>query len=192
MTQTAQEAKNRLRSEMQQLLRAMTPEQRAEGSTQARFLIERQPIWQKSRSILFFAPLAEELDVWPLMVDALGAGKTVALPRFKPATTGYVACRIEHLERDLAPGKFGIREPAVKCAVLAINRLDFVLVPGIGFDLHGRRLGRGRGFYDHLLASVRGTTCGVAFDQQIVEEIPVEPHDVFVNCILTPTRWTEV
>jgi 5-formyltetrahydrofolate cyclo-ligase len=66
------------------------------------------------------------------------------------------------------------------------------LVPGVAFDLHGRRLGRGKGFYDRLLADVRGKTCGVAFDEQIVREVPVEPHDSDVNCILTPTRWIEL
>ena len=67
--------------------------------------------------------------------------------------------------------------------------LDVVLVPGVAFDLGGRRLGRGAGYYDRLLTGVRGTTCGVAFDEQISGELPVEPHDVHVNCILTPTRW---
>jgi 5-formyltetrahydrofolate cyclo-ligase len=43
-----------------------------------------------------------------------------------------------------------------------------------------------------MLAAVRGTTCGVAFDEQIVGEVPVEPHDTRVNCILTPTRWFEL
>ena len=75
---------------------------------------------------------------------------------------------------------------------MPLNRLDFVLVPGIAFDLQGRRLGRGKGYYDRLLAEVRGKTCGVAFDEQIVDEIPVEPHDIHVNCILTPTRWIEL
>jgi 5-formyltetrahydrofolate cyclo-ligase len=70
--------------------------------------------------------------------------------------------------------------------------LDFILVPGVAFDLSGRRLGRGKGYYDRLLKQTRGTTCGVAFDEQIVGEIPVEPHDLNVNCILTPTRWIEV
>jgi len=75
---------------------------------------------------------------------------------------------------------------------LSLNRLDFILVPGVAFDLQGRRLGRGKGFYDQILAVVRGTVCGVAFDQQITPEIPVEPHDAVVNCILTPTRWIEL
>ena len=75
------------------------------------------------------------------------------------------------------------------CAPALLNSLDLVLVPGVAFDLHGRRLGRGKGYYDQLLAGVCGTTCGVAFDEQIVREVPLEPHDVLMNCILTPTRW---
>ena len=71
-------------------------------------------------------------------------------------------------------------------------RLDLVLVPGVAFDLHGRRLGRGRGYYDRLLSQVGGRTCGVAFDEQVVSEVPVEAHDVLLNCILTPTRWFEL
>jgi 5-formyltetrahydrofolate cyclo-ligase len=67
-----------------------------------------------------------------------------------------------------------------------------VLTPGIAFDALGRRLGRGRGFYDRLLAQTTGTRCGVAFDQQVVDVVPVETHDVVLNCILTPTRWLNV
>jgi 5-formyltetrahydrofolate cyclo-ligase len=72
-----------------------------------------------------------------------------------------------------------------------LNRLDLVLVPGVAFDARGGRLGRGKGFYDRLLSAVNGTKCGVAFDEQIVDAVPVGPLDVLVNCILTPTRWIE-
>ena len=82
-----------------------------------------------------------------------------------------------------------MREPREHCAALALNRLDFVLVPGVAFDLDGRRLGRGKGYYDRLLATVTGAACGVAFDRQIVPRVPSEPHDARLNCILTPTRW---
>jgi 5-formyltetrahydrofolate cyclo-ligase len=53
----------------------------------------------------------------------------------------------------------------------------------------GHRLGRGGGYYDRLLAMFGGPACGVAFDRQIVERVPAGPHDVQLNCILTPTRW---
>ena len=73
-----------------------------------------------------------------------------------------------------------------------MNRLDLVLVPGVAFDLQGRRLGRGRGFYDRLLADVDGIKCGIAFDEQMVNEVPAGPPDVRLNFILTPTRCVEI
>ena len=119
----------------------------------------------------------------------LSDGKTVALPRFIPGRNLYAACQIKDPLTELRIGQFGIREPTDSCEVLPIYRLDLLLVPGVAFDLHGRRLGRGKGFYDQLLAVASGKSCGIAFDEQIVSEIPAAPHDERVNCILTPTRW---
>jgi 5-formyltetrahydrofolate cyclo-ligase len=135
--------------------------------------------------------MPDEADIWPLLNDSLAARKITTLPRFDFATNRYVACQIKNPDSDVSVGKFGIQEPTALCNIVPLNRLDFILVPGIAFDLHGRRLGRGKGFYDQLLADVRGVTCGVAFDEQIVTAIPVEPHDVRLHCILTPTRWIE-
>lgn len=165
---------------------------RMEASVQARALLEGQRVWREARTILLFAPLPTELDIWPLLARALVAGKEVSLPRFVAETGRYTACRVQDPESDVQTGRFSILEPNALCPEVPLNRLDFVLAPGVAFDLHGRRLGRGKGFYDQLLAAVRGTTCGVAFDEQIVREVPVEPHDVYLNCILTPTRWIEL
>ena len=185
------ESKGVLRKEIRERLKALTPEQRAAAAGRACALLEQQAVWKRAELIFFYAPMPEEIDIWPLLGDAMAGGKTVALPRFDSATQRYVACQILDVAKDLSQGRFGIREPGGHCIAVPPNRLDLVLVPGVAFDLQGRRLGRGKGFYDQLLVSVRGTTCGVAFDEQIVEAIPVEPHDVHLNCILTPTRWIE-
>lgn len=115
----------------------------------------------------------------------------MALPRFDQDKGIYSACVVRDLSQDLVTGLHGIREPGSACQKHPLNLLDLVLVPGVAFDLTGRRLGRGAGHYDRLLTGVCGTTCGIAFDEQISGELPVEPHDVFVDCILTPTRWLE-
>ena len=185
------ESKTILRKEVRERIKAIDPDQRAALSGRACALLQRQTIWDKTPLIFFYAPLPDEVNVWPLIGDALAAGKTVALPRFDEATGQYVACEIRDTVRDITEGKFGIHEPGSHCIAVHPNRLDLVLVPGVAFDLQGRRLGRGKGFYDQMLASVRGTTCGVAFDEQIVDAVPVEPHDVHLNCILTPTRWVQ-
>lgn len=184
--------KNTLRQELRRRLQTLSPAERERHSIQACALLKQQPIWRDAKSILFYAPLPGELNIWPLLADALAANKEVILPQFNSSTGQYTGCRITHLENDLSPGRFGIREPKSHCSEISLNRLDLALVPGVGFDLMGRRLGRGKGFYDRLLAQISGIKCGIAFDEQIVGNIPVEPHDVHLNCILTPTRWHEV
>jgi 5-formyltetrahydrofolate cyclo-ligase len=184
--------KSSLRSTIREKLKRTSAIQRESYSSHARALLEQQPIWLQAQTILFFAPMPDELDIWPSLPVALAAGKHVYLPRFLSHTNSYAACHVKIPDTDLTLGQFGIREPSESCPQISLNRLDFVLVPGVAFDLHGRRLGRGKGFYDQLLAAVRGKTCGVAFDEQIVNEIPVEPHDVLLNCILTPSRWIQL
>lgn len=186
------EAKSALRYFIRAGLKKYSAEECEQFSTQVCDLLRNQPIWQSAKTILFYAPLPNEVDIWPLVSEALAADKIVALPGFDTAENPYVARQIKNLKTDLQRGQFGIREPKADCAVIPLNRLDLVLVPGVGFDLLGRRLGRGRGYYDRLLAQISGTKCGVGFDEQIVEVIPTEPHDVHLNCILTPTRWLKV
>jgi 5-formyltetrahydrofolate cyclo-ligase len=185
------DTKESLRSTIREKLKLLPATQRSVLSSNARDILEKQPLWQRAQTILFFAPLPDELDVWPSIAIASSAGKQVFLPRFHLDTKSYTACQVKSQETDLKVGQFGIREPTESCLQIPLNRLDLILVPGVAFDLHGRRLGRGKGFYDQLLAAVRGRTCGVAFDEQIVNEVPVEPHDVLLNCILTPSRWLD-
>ncbi len=170
-------------------IKCVSPEERTTASAQLCARLASEKIFEDAKTILFFAPLPDEPDIWPLLFEALGKGKTVALPRFDSATQSYSACHVQHPETEVKSGQFGIREPVATCPQIELKRLDLVLVPGVAFDLCGRRLGRGRGFYDRLLALVGGTFVGVVFDEQIVAEVPVEPHDIRLNCILTPSRW---
>jgi 5-formyltetrahydrofolate cyclo-ligase len=119
----------------------------------------------------------------------LALKKLISIPQFKSEQGEYIACRFDKPEEELVRGKHGILEPPANSPVVPLNQLDLVLVPGVAFDLHGRRLGRGYGYYDRLLDKVCGIKCGVAFDQQIKAELPEEPHDARLDCILTPTRW---
>jgi 5-formyltetrahydrofolate cyclo-ligase len=180
-----------LRARMRTVSDGVPPQTRVAVASRMREMILEQPVWRTSRFVLLFAPLPDEPDLWPLVADALNARMRVMLPRFDAATSGYVAAEILDAGRDIATGRYGIREPNHSCDVMPLNRLDLALVPGVAFDARGGRLGRGRGYYDRLLAGVRGTKCGVAFDEQLVDAVPVGPLDIRLNCILTPTRWIE-
>lgn len=181
--------KAKLRSHMRAILGRLAPEEVQKRSAAACSLLLAQPTWRDAGSVMLFAPIAGEIDVWPLGAAALVQGKTLALPRFDPATQSYEARLVRNLQSEISPGTYGIREPVDSCDRLPLKRLDLVLVPGIAFDLHGRRLGRGKGYYDRLLADVRGLKCGVSLDEQLVSTVPFEPHDAELNWILTPTRW---
>jgi 5-formyltetrahydrofolate cyclo-ligase len=190
MTAPLDSAKAGLRDQIRARLEILPAAERSAASARLYARLREQPAWS-AKAILLFAPLPEEPDIWPLLTEAIATGRTVALPAFSPGTNDYTARQILDPTRDLITGKFGIREPAGDCAEVPLNRLDLVLVPGIAFDPRGGRLGRGKGFYDRLLSAVNGLKCGVAFDEQIVDAVPVGPMDVRLNCILTPTRWIE-
>ena len=183
------ESKLALRRTMGAELRLINPVQRVAASAQACALFKSQNLWKEAESILFYAPMPQELDTWPLLVEALLVGKTVALPRFQAETGDYGICVLTDAVADVEVGAFGIREPVARCSLMPVKKLDLLMIPGLAFDLNGHRLGRGKGYYDQLLAAVRGTRIGVAFDQQIVPQVPIEPHDMHLNGILTPTRW---
>ena len=181
-TQTKAELRQKIRATLGQISLAMRIVESSELCTRL------EPQLRSAHRILFFAPLPDELDVWPLLEKLLPTGKICALPAFDPERQVYSARRVMNLETDIFAGKFGISEPLESCETVPFDGFDLVLVPGMAFDSHGNRLGRGRGFYDRILAAASGVKCGVAYDFQLVDEIPVEPHDAKVSFIFTPSR----
>jgi 5-formyltetrahydrofolate cyclo-ligase len=183
--------KAELRRRLRARLAGASDESLARESAQIRERLARTAAWQSARNILLYAALPREVDLWPLLQVTLGGGRAVALPRFVSETGDYEAAEVRGLTGDLVTGAFGVREPAPHCPVIPLNQLDLVVVPGLAFDVAGLRLGRGKGFYDRLLALVRGAKCGVAFEFQVLPAIPAEPHDMELNCLVTPTRTLE-
>lgn len=182
-------AKTRLRRSIRQRMRALSPEFRASVSARLCERLRQQIAWQTARSVLLFVPLPSEPNILPLFSLALNSGKLLCLPWFDAEKGEYDVRQIEDPLADLAPGCHGIPEPLSSRPLFPRIRLDFVLVPGVGFDESGHRLGRGKGYYDRLLIPVRGLKCGVAFEEQLVDRVPTEPHDLKLDCILTPVRW---
>ena len=178
--------KNELRSQIRDRLEKISPAVRAVESID---LCERLKAQMPSaHTILFFAPLPDELDVWPVLELSLALGMNCALPFFDAEKKTYGARQLQNLAAEIVAGKFGVREPAASCPEIPLDQFDLVLVPGLAFDLGGNRLGRGRGFYDRLLEKVSGIKCGVGYDFQLLEKIPAEAHDARVDFILTPNR----
>lgn len=189
MITPATHLKSVLRVQIRASLKSIVAEVRAVVSPEICTRVKAYSAWQSARAVLLFFPFASEPDISPLLADALATGKLLALPRFNATTKAYEAVQVTDLARELVIGAFQMREPVATCPVVPLNRLDLALVPGLGFDARGHRLGRGKGYYDRLLAGFSGRKIGVAFDLQIVPEVPREPHDIALDAVVTPTRW---
>ena len=183
------EAKAALRREVRTRVALLTPEQRAEATDAVFRRLLAWPVWREARRVLLTWSLPDELSATGLIAAALADGRRVALPGFDAATGQYVAYEVNHHEKDLIPGRFGIREPHPDLHKVFLSELDLVIVPGVAFDATGNRLGRGKGFYDRMLGeAIAADFCGIGYDDQVVSGVPVEPHDVQLHFLLTPSR----
>ena len=182
-----QNFKSDLRQKIRARLEKISPATRVTASAQICLRLKEQEFFKNATPVLFFAPLAGEPDLWPLLGESVKE-KIIALPCFDPDQQFYTARQITDLHGEIMPGQFGIREPSAGSIEIPLTQLDLILVPGVAFDRHGHRLGRGQGFYDRLLEKFRGVKCGIAFAEQVVEAVPVEKLDVKMDYILTPTR----
>jgi 5-formyltetrahydrofolate cyclo-ligase len=191
--ETISDIKREIRKEARERVRTLDEGTLRNLSASAVHCLLKRPEWKSAKRVLGYLALKDELDLSSLLKAALAEGKTVSLPRFVPETGTYQAATLPEKEgfATLSFGRFGILEPGPSAPMLPLNQLDFVLVPGVAFDASGKRLGRGKGFYDRLLAETNNTCikCGVALEEQIVAAIPAEAHDIAMNFILTPSRW---
>ena len=180
------EAKAALREVVLRRREALPEEQRASLSSRivARVLDLRS--YRLSNVVLAYASFGTELRTDGFLRRVLGDGKTLLLPRVE--REGLTLYEVRDLARDLSPGTWGIREPRPEyCPVSDPGIVDFALIPGVAFDRKGGRLGYGGGFYDRLLASLPDGPPLVsgAFEVQVVDEVPVGPHDAPVHAVVT-------
>lgn len=147
------------------------------------------PDLQAAAHILLFASFGSEVDTTALAAWILAEGKALYLPRVL-GTRRMAGYRIVDPAADLVPGVWGIPEPRAGLAEVAPAILDAIIVPGSAFDVAGRRCGYGGGFYDSYLLQTRPGTpwVALAFEAQLVEALPCEPHDLSVTAIVTEQR----
>ncbi len=146
------------------------------------------PPYSGSRLPLLFYSFRSEVGTHSLLKRRLDAGEPVALPRTLVAQKKLECYLVESFEQ-LIPGAFSIMEPdPARCHRVKPEKLDVVIVPGSVFDRRGGRFGYGGGFYDRFLSkdAPKAVRIALAFSFQVLDnEIPVAPHDQFMDYIVT-------
>lgn len=145
----------------------------------------------EAKTVLFYLHSKSEVATDDMIEKAIAHKKAVTVPLVDPTEKDIVPYKIEDLERDVAPGYQGIREPIVQqCKQVPVEYINLAIIPGIAFDERGGRIGHGTGFYDKLIPKLDATTrkVALAFECQIVPQIPMEPHDRYIDIIITERR----
>jgi 5-formyltetrahydrofolate cyclo-ligase len=162
------------------------PDQVASRSHRASRLLFEQPEYLNAEVVMVFLSLPSEMDTAPIVLRSWQDGKRVLAPKMDWNQRRLWPVEIHSLTDDLTVSSLGIREPASDLP-LPISLIDLVMVPGLGFDEFGHRLGRGRGFYDRFLShpDCRATACALAFEEQVTSTIPTGPLDRPVDMLVT-------
>jgi len=179
--------KNALRHHALSRRRSLLPAQRQRANAAITRRLTALPDFLAATRVLFYVSLGEEVERRALLASSLGK-KTVFAPRVE-------GDRLEIHEissmDQLQPGAFGILEPVADSPVVDASLVEVALIPGAAFDLRGNRIGYGKGFYDRLLPGVSALKIALAFDRQIVESIPAEPHDIAMDLLVTDERLVD-
>lgn len=136
-----------------------------------------------ARNIMIYYSVRREPDTHKIIEAALSMGKTLAFPFCRNG--GRMDARIVSNPGDLRPALLGIPAPPESAPVIEREDLELVIVPALTYDRSGYRLGYGGGYYDRYLSGAAAFTVGLARERLIRDNLPSEPHDVAVKCLVT-------
>ena len=147
------------------------------------------PQYLSAKCVMWYVDVRDEARTRHALPQALMSSQKIVVPY---CVDGELELFYLESMDELELGMYKILEPrtdlrAVATKNVAIEELDFVMVPGVGFDRHGGRTGHGKGYYDKLLENARPDTPLVAlgFECQLFDEIPMQDHDIYMDAIVT-------
>jgi 5,10-methenyltetrahydrofolate synthetase len=184
------DAKRHLREQVLRARDALAPDRRASlGEEIVASLVARED-FRVARTVLLSLAFRSEWETRPLFSTGIALGKTVVAPRVNREKRMLELYAVDDLGRDVGTGYLGIDEPLPHCSSVSPAAIDWVLVPGVAFDLSGHRIGYGGGYYDRLLPVLRRDARRIAgaFELQIIERVPAAAHDLQVDAIVTEAR----
>lgn len=174
--------KGSIRKHIKHLKSLLSETEKHEFSKAVFFKIEQLPIFKTAQRVLLYNSLPDELPTKDV-IDRWGLSKQIFLPR----VNGLELEILPYLNGQLSVGAYNIEEPTGN-DIYDINAIDTIIVPAVAFDPSGNRVGRGKGYYDKLLARTDALKIGVVYDFQIVDTINSEPHDIKMDIIVSPQQ----
>ena len=181
------DSKSYLRKTLIKLRDEISKEHRQNKNESIYHKIINSDFYKKSHNIFVFVSYGSEVDNHRIIKHSLESGKRVCVPKVINKNQGMKAVEITCWS-DLSKSYRGILEPELKeDNVISEEEIDLVLVPGVAFDHKGGRLGYGGGFYDRFLLKIskKCKIVAIGYKEQIVNELPMDEHDVKINCIIT-------
>ena len=176
-----------IRRNMKALLEKISPPDRHTRSLAACKRLAETAEFRAAQLIMLFLSMESEVETSTLAIQAWTAGKRIAVPRVFWEERAIEPVEIQSLDFSPQGKPAGPREP-VHGKLVSLGQIDLVVVPGKAFDRRGYRLGRGQGFYDRFLAQkdLCAQRVALCFQEQVLEQnLPIEPHDVPMNMIVT-------
>ncbi len=145
--------------------------------------------FKEAKIILFYVSYDNEVNTHEMIKESLGMRKQVVVPKTDMNNRTIICSSLTKWD-DLLSGAYNILEPRQECVnEVSPESIDLMIVPGVAFDCQGNRIGHGMGYYDRLLQKkMRAHYFGLAFELQIVKNIPSEKHDIKVEKIVTEER----
>ena len=148
-------------------------------------------LYKNSSVIMAYMSMADEIQLREFFADAFDKKKILAIPLI--VERGIIQPVILKNFDSLEVGDFGILTVKKNSRkFLDIEKIDCIIVPGVAFDIRGYRLGLGGGYYDRFLKKTSAKKIALAFDFQLTENLPIEPHDMPVDFIITEKNFIEV
>lgn len=183
MSETIREQKQKLRSLFLRERRRLTVETVRDVGHDILQILDKSGVIADNNVFHLYYPINNEVDTRPFITRLFALGKTVLLPR-TDFDLGTMDTFIVHSFDDLEITRFGMHEPKLSCVVYT-DAPDVVCVPGAVFDMKGNRIGYGKGFYDGFLAFNSAKKIAFAYDFQVIESLPHDPHDIKMDMIVT-------
>ncbi|NMD71849.1 5-formyltetrahydrofolate cyclo-ligase [Bacillus sp. DNRA2] len=177
--------KKQLRKQMKDILSSITKPQYEDQSYRIAQTLFQDSDWLNANTIGLTISNPPEVDTYQIIRKAWEQNKIVVAAKCNPADKSLQFRKLETFSQ-LESIFFGLYEPIeVMTSEIPIGKIDLLLVPGLSLNKQGYRLGFGGGYYDRFLRNYHGSTISLAFDVQMVEDIPVEGHDLPVAKIIT-------